>query len=230
MVRGRLTEYHSFQAAKLLHVTEAQFRWAQHAKLVPPPDGSDGGYLGRMWLRATVEAMDPARIVKALPEPVTAGQAADLIAASLGIPNPPLGKPVVKTWTVERFVARGLLLRLAYSPIEVNPAQVARLCLRKNIWDLIGAETPLGPDQCAARLRIRRTDWDHIVRLEMIKPHSWQKVQFGTSKAGAVDVPIYRSGDVDALLKHPLDWDALRTAGKGTRSPLAKLPTPAKAR
>ncbi len=220
MPRGRLAEYHPVQAASLLHVTDAQFRWAQHAKLVPPPDATE-----QTWLRATVEAMDAAKIVRALPQPVTAGQAADLIAASLGIPNPPMGKPNVKTWTVERFVARGLLLRLAYSPCEVNPAQVARLCLRRNIWDLLAAETPLGPDQSAARLGIRRSDWDHVVRLGWIKTVGWQKVQFGTSKAGAVDVPIYRSGTVDAIPgKHrKIDWEHLRGLGKGQRSPLAKL-------
>ncbi|MEZ0089977.1 hypothetical protein [Streptacidiphilus sp. EB129] len=220
MVRGRLTEYHPCQAAKLLHVTDAQFAWARHAKLIPPPDASE-----ETWLRATVEAMDAAKIVRALPEPVTAGRAADLIAASLGIPNPPLGRPNVKTWTVERFVARGLLLRLSWSPCEVNPAQVAKLCLRKNIWDLIVAETPLGPDQSAARLGIRRSDWDHIVRLGWIRPKDWQKVQFGTSKAGAVDVPIYRGGDVDAIpgKRRKVDWEELRSLGKGRRSPLAKL-------
>jgi len=220
MPRGRLAEYHPVQAAKLLHVTDAQFRWAQHAKIVPPPDATE-----QTWLRATVEAMDAAKIVRALPQPVTAGMAADLIAASLGIPNPPMGKPFVKAWTVERFVNRGLLLRLAYSPCEVNPAQVAKLCLRKDIWDLLAAETPLGPDQSAARLGIRRSDWDHIVRLKWIKPAGWQSVQFGTSKAGAVDVPIYRSGDVDKIPgpRRRVDWERVRALGKGQRSPLAKL-------
>jgi hypothetical protein len=220
MVRGRLTEYHPCQAAKLLHVTDAQFTWARHAKLVPPPDATE-----KTWLRATVEAMDPAKIDRALPQTVTAGQAADLIAASLGLPNPPLGRPVVKAWTVERLAARGLLLRLSWSPLEVNPAQVARLCLRKNIWDLLAEETPLGPDQSAAWLRIRRTDWDHVVRLGWITPVDWRKVQFGTSKAGAVDVPIYRSGDVAAIPRQHrrVDWEQLRGLGKGQRSPLAKL-------
>ena len=220
MVRGRLTEYHPCQAAKLLHVTDAQFTWARHAKLVPPPDATE-----KTWLRATVEAMDPAKIERALPQPVTAGQAADLIAASLGLPNPPRGRPVVKAWTVERLAARGLLLRLSWSPLEVNPAQVARLCLRKGIWDLLAEETPLGPDQSAARLGIRRSDWDHIVRLKWVKPVDWRKVQFGTSKAGAVDVPIFRSGDVDAIPRQhrTVDWKQLRGLGKGRRSPLAQL-------
>lgn len=223
MPRGRLAEYHPHQAASLLHVTDAQFRWAQHAKLIPPPDAT-----AETWLRATVEAMDAARIVRALPQPVTAGMAADLIAASLGVPNPPLGRPNVKAWTVERLAARGLLVRLAWSPCEVNPAQVARLCLRRNIWELLAEETPLGPDQSARRLRIRRSDWDHIVRLGWIKPVDWQQVQFGTSKAGAVDVPIYRGGDVDALpgKRRRVDWEQLRGLGKGQRSPLAKLASP----
>ena len=218
---ARLTEYYAEQAAKRLHVTTAQFRWAQHRKLVPPPDASEA-----TWLRATVEAMDRAKIERALPEgSIGLGWAANLIADALGIPNPPLGPANVKRFTVERFIARGLLLSLAWDGSEVNPAQVARLCLRKNIWDLIDQETPLGPDQSATRLGIRRADWDHIVRLGWIKPAEWRKVQFGSSKAGAVDVPIYRSGDVDAIPRRrkAVDWEELRGLGKGRRSPLAKL-------
>lgn len=224
MPRGRLAEYRDDQAAKLLHVSDAQFAWAQHAKIVPPPDASD-----KTWTRATVEAMDVAKIQRALPEPINLYAAANLIAASLGIPNPPTGRARdnVKAFTVQQFIKRKLLIGLAWNS-EVNPAQVAKLCLRKDIWDLIDAETPLGPDQSAARLGIRRADWDHIVRLRWIKPNHWQSVQFGTSKAGAVDVPIYRSGDVDQIpRKHQaVDWEQLRSLGKGQRSPLAKLPTP----
>lgn len=221
MGRGRLAEYRADQAAKLLHVSDAQFRWSCHTKIVPLPNASDN-----KWTRAAVEAMDPAKIIRAMPEDsISVGFAADLIAACLGFPNPPSGRPTVKVFTVERFVARKLLTSLSWDHNQVNPAQVAKLCLRKDIWDLIDAETPLGPDQSASRLRIRRADWDHIVRLGWIKPAQWRKVQFGTSKAGAVDVPIYRSADVDEIPhKHKsVDWEQLRSLGKGQRSPLAKL-------
>jgi hypothetical protein len=56
-------------------------------------------------------------------------------------------------------------------------------------------------------------------------PHSAIEVRFGTSRAGAVDVALYRSADVDALpAAHPeVDWAQLRAVPKGRRSPLAAL-------
>ncbi len=83
----------------------------------------------------------------------------------------------------------------------------------------------IGPDQAAARLGVRRTDWDHMVHLGRVTPAEWREVQFGTSRAGAVDVPLYRAAEVDALpAAHPeVDWSALRAVGKGRRSPLAAL-------
>ncbi|MEU0343936.1 hypothetical protein ABZ092_34570 [Streptomyces bobili] len=48
---------------------------------------------------------------------------------------------------------------------------------------------------------------------------------FGTSRAGAVDVPMFTTASVDALVAaHPeVDWEHLRNVGKGRRSPLAAL-------
>ncbi|MEU2391500.1 hypothetical protein [Streptomyces sp. NPDC007369] len=62
-------------------------------------------------------------------------------------------------------------------------------------------------------------------RLGWIAPVSWGRVQFGASKAGAVDVPRFAAGHVDDLPEaHPeVDWAQLRTVGKGQRSPLAGL-------
>nr|WP_251061555.1 hypothetical protein [Streptomyces sp. ISL-100] len=51
------------------------------------------------------------------------------------------------------------------------------------------------------------------------------EVRFGTSRAGAVDVALYRTADVDALpvARTEVDWDQLRAVEKGRRSPLASL-------
>ncbi|MFF2516577.1 hypothetical protein [Streptomyces sp. NPDC058086] len=48
---------------------------------------------------------------------------------------------------------------------------------------------------------------------------------FGTSRAGAVVVPLFTTASVDALpAAHPeIDWEQLRGVGKGRRSPLAAL-------
>ncbi|MEU4205816.1 hypothetical protein AB0B79_38510 [Streptomyces sp. NPDC039022] len=64
-----------------------------------------------------------------------------------------------------------------------------------------------------------------MVRLDQIRHAETIEVRFGTSRAGAVDVPPYTTAAVDALVPaHPeADWEQLRTVGKGQRSPLAAL-------
>ncbi|VFA91797.1 Uncharacterised protein [Nocardia farcinica] len=46
-------------------------------------------------------------------------------------------------------------------------------------------------------------------------------------KAGryrTVDVPLYRTGDVEALLERPdVDWEAVRACPKGEKSPLLEI-------
>ncbi|MFH8736840.1 hypothetical protein [Streptomyces sp. NPDC017964] len=58
-----------------------------------------------------------------------------------------------------------------------------------------------------------------------MKPAEWREVRLGTSRAGAVDVPMFRTVDIDALpaARTDVDWAQLRTLGKGQRSPLAAL-------
>jgi hypothetical protein len=67
--------------------------------------------------------------------------------------------------------------------------------------------------------------FDHMLRLGWIKPAESIEVRFGTSRAGAVDVALFRTADVDALpsSRTEVDWEQLRAVGKGRRSPLASL-------
>ncbi|MGX1114877.1 hypothetical protein RKD37_000240 [Streptomyces ambofaciens] len=78
--------------------------------------------------------------------------------------------------------------------------------------DLVAADTPLGPEQAAARLRVRRADFDHMVRLGWVRSPQSIEVRFGTSRAGAVDVALYTTASVDAIVPaHPeVDWEQLR--------------------
>ncbi|WP_269856982.1 hypothetical protein [Streptomyces sp. RPT161] len=64
-----------------------------------------------------------------------------------------------------------------------------------------------------------------MVRLGWIRSPQSIEVRFGTSRAGAVDVPLYRTADVDVLpsARAEVDWEHLRRVGKGRRSPLAAL-------
>lgn len=220
---ARLTEYDERQAAGRLRVAITAFRWAVHAGIVPRPDASKW-----TWSRAAVEAMDRDAVAAGLPgDPLSGRQAADRIAEALGTPNVPGEPTVVTAFVVRRFMAAGLLTELSgnLDGSLVHPSQVAEVCTRADLVELVAANAPLGPDQAAARLGVRRTDWDHMVRLGWVTPAEWREVQFGTSRAGAVDVPLYRAAEVDALpAAHPdVDWSALRAVGKGRRSPLAAL-------
>lgn len=72
---------------------------------------------------------------------------------------------------------------------------------------------------------VGKVDFDHLVRLGKIRPAEYVEVEFGRSRAGAVEVPLYRTASVDALpAAHPeVGFEALRGLGKGQRSPLAAL-------
>ncbi|MFE3789818.1 hypothetical protein [Streptomyces goshikiensis] len=220
------TEYDEAQAAKRLHTTVVVLRWARRVGVVPDTD-----VRGFAWSRSAVEAMDAAAVRASMPrEAVSPYEAANRIAAALGTPNEPGQPPAVSCYAVERLIALGLLLDLSghrrYS--SLNPDQVDQVAAREGLAELLGRETPLGPEQAAARLGVRRVDFEWMRRLGWIAPVSWGRVQFGASKAGAVDVPRFAAGHVDDLPgAHPeVDWAHLRTVGKGRRSPLAGLQTP----
>jgi hypothetical protein len=68
------------------------------------------------------------------------------------------------------------------------------------------------------------------VRLGWVRSPQSIEVRFGTSRAGAVDVTLYTTAFVDAVIPaHPeVDWEQLRALEKGRRSPLAS-PRPAPA-
>ncbi|MBH1937782.1 hypothetical protein I5Q34_26510 [Streptomyces sp. AV19] len=225
---ARRTEYDESQAAGRLRVPITAFRWARHTGLVPDPDADS-----HQWSRAAVEAMDTEAIRAALPQdPIPGGVAADRIAEALGTPNVPGEKAKVTSFVVRRLVARGLLTDLSGNPEGTlhHPGQVAEICAREDLAEFVAANTPLGPDQAAAWLRVRRVEFDWMIRLDWIRPTETIEVRFGTSRAGAVDVPLYRTAAVDALpAAHPeVDWEQLRTIEKGRRSPLAALqPQPA---
>ncbi len=219
---ARRTEYDEGQAAGRLRVPIATFRWARHAGLIPAPDVSSW-----QWSRTAVEAMDADAIRASLPQPIPGAVAADRIANALGTPNRPGEKAAVSVFVVRRLIARGLLTDLTANPdgALLNPDQVDAVCRREDLAELVAAEAPLGPNQAAMRLGVRRADFDHMLRLGWITPAEWREVQFGTSRAGAVDVPMFRTCDVDAIPNaHPeVDWEQLRAVSKGRRSPLAAL-------
>ncbi|MGY3333919.1 hypothetical protein ACVW0K_000018 [Streptomyces filamentosus] len=166
--------------------------------------------------------------------PISGGAAADRIADTSGTPSRTIhGEPAnVTAFVVCRFVDRGLLVDLRANPDGPphHPGQVAEVCRREDLADLVAADILLGPEQAAARLGVRRVEFDHMVRLGWVRSPQSIEVRFGTSRAGAVDVALYTTASVDAIVPtHPeVDWEQLRTVEKGRRSPLASLrPQPA---
>lgn len=217
---ARRTECDASQAAQRLKVPAAAFRWARRIGLIPDPDASSW-----QWSQAAVEALDADAIRAAFPgQPISGGVAADRIAEALGTPNV-LGERNVTSFVVRRFIGRRLLTELsAKDGSLLHPDQVAEVCRRTDLAELVAADTPLGPAQAAERLGVRRADFDWMLRLKWIKPAETIEVRFGTSRIGAVDVALYTTQSVDALAaRNEVDWDQLRTIPKGRRSPLAAL-------
>ncbi|RSS81471.1 hypothetical protein EF919_40100, partial [Streptomyces sp. WAC02707] len=117
-------------------------------------------------------------------------------------------------FVVRRFVDRGLLADLSANPDGTlhHPGQVAEVCHREDLADLPAANTPLGPEQAASSLRVRRADFDHTVRLGWIRSPQSIEVRFGTSRAGTVDVVLYTTASIDAVVPAGLPSTAARCA------------------
>lgn len=102
---------------------------------------------------------------------------------------------------------------------------IGRLTAMPNLAELAAEDTLLGPDRASERLRIRRADFDHAVRLRWITAAEIHEVKAEWRQV--LEVSLYRTADVDALLtRAEVDWDGVRAARKGGRSPLANIPTP----
>ncbi|MFF8786263.1 hypothetical protein [Streptomyces sp. NPDC015125] len=113
-------------------------------------------------------------------------------------------------------VDRGLLVDLSANPGGTlhHPDQVAEVCQRQDLAALVAADTPIGPEQAATRWRVRRADFDHMVRLGWVRSPQSIEVRIGTSRAGAV--ALYTTASVDALVPdHPeIDWEQLRAVAR----------------
>ncbi|MFD0723935.1 hypothetical protein [Streptomyces globosus] len=216
MTRSKLEKYDEGQAAKRLRVSRAAWRWAVHIGAVPPADAGAG-----LWSRAAVEAVDAAAVRDALPhEPASAYTA----ALRLGEVLAPWDVPV-STAAVAELAAAGLLVSLSGDPDAptFHPDQVQSLAARPDLPAVVASAVPLGPDQAAQRLAVRRSDWDRMVALRWIAPlrHTW--IKFPRSQGGPVRVPLYDADQVALLptVYPEADWAALTDPSrKGRRSVL----------
>ncbi|WP_404962662.1 hypothetical protein [Streptomyces sp. 147326] len=127
---------------------------------------------------------------------------------------------------VGHLVRAGLLVYLGGGVEfpDVHPDQVNTLARRRNLPALLDRHVPLGPDQAARRLGVRRADFDAAVRLGFLSPIGTVEIDY-KSHGGWTTVPLYSAQDVALLpVVQPLvDWRAVATARTGRRSPLAAL-------
>ncbi|MFD8413714.1 hypothetical protein ACFV2Q_18430 [Streptomyces sp. NPDC059650] len=127
---------------------------------------------------------------------------------------------------VGHLVAAGLLVYLGGDTqyADVHPDQVAALARRRDLPALLDRHLPLGPDQAAVRLGVRRTDFDQVVRLGWLPPVGSVNVDY-KRQGGVTTVLLYDAQDVALLeVARPcVDWRAVRTARAGSRSLLAAL-------
>ncbi|MEU4358758.1 hypothetical protein [Streptomyces virginiae] len=220
MARSVREVFDESEAAGRLRVPVAAWRWATGSGLVPAADVGPG-----RWSRELVEAADPEAVRAALRGQVGAGWAADRLTEALGTPLRRC-RPRVTAAAVGHLVRAGLLVYLggevAFS--DVHPDQVNTLARRRDLPALLDRHVPLGPDQAARRLGVRRGDFDAAVRLGFLSPVGTVEVDY-KSHGGWTTVPLYSAQDVALLpVVRPLvDWQAVATVRPGRRSPLAAL-------
>ncbi|MFJ3091432.1 hypothetical protein [Streptomyces sp. NPDC086838] len=172
-----------------------------------------------VWSRAVVEAADPEAVRAAL-RLMDAWTAADRLTQALGEPLVCRPKPTASA--VGHLVRAGLLVRLGGDPDppDVHGDQLDALARRRDLSALLDLHVPLGPDQTARRLGVRRTDLDAVVNLGWIEPVSTAEIDYKAKYGGVTTVPLYSARDVALLpvVRPEVDWAAVRTARPGTRS------------
>ncbi|MDA5284745.1 hypothetical protein [Streptomyces sp. Isolate_45] len=220
MSRWQREVFDEYGAASRLKVPVAAWRWAAGSGLVPPADAGP-----RLWSRAVVEGCDAEAVRAALRGPVGAGWAADRLTEALGVPLPRC-RPRVTAAAVGHLVRAGLLAHLGgdVEYPDVHPDQVATLGRRRDLAALLDRHVPLGPDQAAVRLGVRRRDFDILVQRGYLSPVGSVDIDF-KKQGGITTVALYSAQEVALLpvVWPGVDWRAVRTVAAGRRSPLAGL-------
>lgn len=132
-------------------------------------------------------------------------------------------------FAARRFVDRSLLVDLSANPgRDAAPPRSSRPGLPPRGPGEPGRPpTPLlGPEQAAARLGVRRVEFDWMVRLGWVRAPQSIEVRFGNQPGRAVDVALYTTASVDAVMPaHPeADWEQLRRGEGPTLSARVAAP------
>ncbi|WP_328321824.1 hypothetical protein OHA70_25435 [Kribbella sp. NBC_00382] len=205
------------QLARYLGWWEFQVARAVRRGLFPAPDlGSrwSAGLVERFAARAdeiraevgSLPDMGAARAARVLAERFGCEVAADAVF-ELGrrevfpITDWYKGNPLFDGHAVEVFSDRAVL----------DEALVAGVCVTA--------------DDAATHLRVRRVDFDHLVRAGLVAPSRWVRSGWQRRRS-APEVALYRVAELDALVEvEAIDWPAVRATLGGRVSLLAALPT-----
>lgn len=213
-----LTSYGPVQMGDRLGLARFQVDRALTAGLIPPPARAGGRWSASVVDDLADRADEIRAAVGAVPD-LGAGRAAEELSARLGIE--------VTADAVVELAACGAI------PVVGEYKRCPLYCGRtvEQFTDTDAAVAAvrdgelLTADQAAGRLGIRRSDFDHLVRAGLITPAARGRSVF-QRRSAAPNVPLYRAGDLTALLaRDDVDWDAVRATPKGKPSPLADLPT-----
>ncbi|MGE7390864.1 hypothetical protein ACQKM2_35855 [Streptomyces sp. NPDC004126] len=124
---------------------------------------------------------------------------------------------------VGHLARAGLLVCLGGDPEfpDVHPDQVATLARRRDLPALLDRHVPLGPDQAAHRLGVRRVDFDAVVCLGWVAPVGSVTVDY-KHHGGVTVVPLHSAEEVALLPVVRLLVDGRCT--RLLRAPAPRLP------
>lgn len=102
-------------------------------------------------------------------------------------------------------------------------ADIATIAGDEDLVDGIISDRLLYAGEATNHLELpRRTEFDYLVEAGLIRPSS--STSWRVSRRVEVEVPLYRVGDLDAVLEVPgLNWEAARSVRAGDRSPFRHL-------
>ncbi|MFF1716522.1 hypothetical protein [Streptomyces sp. NPDC058268] len=213
MTTTALTTYGPLQFPDRVGLEVWQFERAQRLGLIPKPDTKGG--------RWSAEVFDAAlsRI--------------DSIKQATGT-LPDLGATRVEQHLAERFsmtVHPGTAYELArrgHLPVRGEfhghplycGLALEHLRDRRKVERASTAGHLLMRDAAAKALGVREADFGHLVRAGLLRHAATAEGWFHS------EVRLYRQADLDRLLRsRRIDWSAVKATPKGSRSPLAALPT-----
>ena len=218
MTARQARDYGPVQLQVFLGLEQWQFSRARADGLIADPDLPRGRWSADLALAAWARLGDIVAAVGVIPD-VGARRAAEILSARLGMIVTPDG--VVELARQGRIPEAGSFHgwtlfdgRAIEAFDDPDLAQEA-----SRAGELRTAE------RCAAYLKIRRADFDHLTRRCLLRPADWGHGPFDSRHR--FSVPLYRTADLDLLAADPsIDWAAVRATPRGRRSPLAARPAP----